>query len=82
MTFVTTGDETSGRPELWYATFRESAPGVLGTDGYRAVPLAPTTTVAQSAGGLVADPFGALQHFWPQGPPSIGKLFEWRTFSE
>lgn len=84
MAFVTTGDETGGQRELWYATFRQSTPGTLErAPGYRAVPLAPVGSgTHQSAGGLaLGTERSPLYHFWGDSGP-VGKLASWQTFSD
>jgi hypothetical protein len=81
--FVTMGDGTGGNPELWLATLRETAPGVLGRENYRAVPLAPTAGASQSAGGLAVGSAGyPLYHFWGQGSATAPKLAIWSMASD
>lgn len=81
--FVTLGDGTGGNPELWMATLRETAPGVLGREDYRAVPLAPTSASSQSAGGLAVGNAGyPLHHFWGQGSSTAPKLAIWSMASD
>ena len=72
-----------GSYELWFATLTETSPGVLGRDGYRAVPMASTVGASQSAGGLAAGPTGLpLYHFWGQGGVPAPKLYEWRMYGD
>ncbi len=83
MTFVTL--PSGGARELWYATFSETAPGTLGRERYRAVPLAAVTAFTSSAaGGLVEDKSGhPLWHFWGQGAiAGSPELHHWRTHSD
>jgi hypothetical protein len=78
MLFVTMGTETGGVRELWMGTYRETAPGVLGREAYRAVPLATVNaSSSQSAGGLAAGVNGfPLWHMWGQGSPTR-TLHDW-----
>jgi hypothetical protein len=72
-----------GRRELWYATLRETTPGVLAREAYRAVPLRAITPFSSSSvGGLAPAPWGdSLYHFWGQGG-TTPKLFEARVYGD
>ena len=74
---------TPSTAEIWYATLSESSPGVLERDDYRAVPLAPTTGAARSAGGLAPSHNGyPLFHFSGRGSATAPKLYESRMYSD
>jgi hypothetical protein len=78
--------QSTGTRELWYATLRESSPGVLDNEigNYLAVPLkAVQGFVSSSAGGLAPHPAGyPLAHFWSVSSSPSGLLRTWRTYSD
>jgi len=82
MMFTTTTGTVGRQRELWYATLKEAAPGVLSPELVplnRAVPMAAVgASMMQSPGGLTADHTGTtLWNFW--GPL---KISGWQSFSD